>query len=174
MKAIPAGGYVRIIGMTNIEEVDPADEPRTYRQATPGKRLVTILAGVTVNFFIAFVLFFVVIAGQGRVYDGPNTTVDRIVAGSAAHEAGLQSGDKVVAVNGKPVDNWDDLKSVIEHNGGNQITITVVRHGSRADLHRASRRSRTARASSASVPAPSCATSACSKRCPSRSRRWAR
>ncbi len=129
VKAIPAGGYVRIIGMTNMEEVDPADEPRTFRQATPGKRLATILAGVTVNFFIAFVLFFVVIAGQGRVYDGPNTTVDRIVAGSAAHEAGLQSGDKVVGVNGKPVDNWDDLKSVIEHNGGNQITITVVRHG---------------------------------------------
>ena len=129
VKAIPAGGYVRIIGMTNMEEVDPADEPRTFRQATPGKRLATILAGVTVNFFIAFVLFFVVIAGQGRVYDGPNTTVDRIVAGSAAHEAGLQTGDKVVGVNGKPVDNWDDLKSVIEHNGGNPITITVVRHG---------------------------------------------
>ena len=39
VKAIPAGGYVRIIGMTNMEEVDPADEPRTFRQATPGKRL---------------------------------------------------------------------------------------------------------------------------------------
>jgi len=35
VKAIPAGGYVRIIGMTNMEEVDPADEPRTFRQATP-------------------------------------------------------------------------------------------------------------------------------------------
>ncbi len=129
VKAIPAGGYVRIIGMTNLEEVDPADEPRTFRQATPGKRLATILAGVTVNFFIAFVLFFVVIAGQGRVYDGPNTTVERIVAGSAAHEAGLQTNDKVVGVNGKPVDNWDDLKSVIERNGGNQIAITVLRDG---------------------------------------------
>ena len=37
VKAIPAGGYVRIIGMTNLEEVDPADEPRTFRQATPGQ-----------------------------------------------------------------------------------------------------------------------------------------
>jgi membrane-associated protease RseP (regulator of RpoE activity) len=129
VKAIPAGGYVRIIGMTNMEEVDPADEPRTYRQATPGKRLATILAGVTVNFFIAFLLFFVVIAGQGRVNDGPSTTVDRIVAGSAAADAGLQTKDKVVAVNGKPVDNWDDLKSVIEHNGGQEIKITVLRDG---------------------------------------------
>ncbi len=102
VKAIPAGGYVRIIGMTNMEEVDPADEPRTYRQATPGKRLATILAGVTVNFFIAFLLFFVVIAGQGRVNDGPSTTVERVVAGSAAADAGLRANDKVVAVNGKP------------------------------------------------------------------------
>ncbi len=134
VKAIPAGGYVRIIGMTNMEEVDPADEPRTFRQATPGKRLATILAGVTVNLIIAFVLFFVVIAGQGRVYDGPSTTVERIVAGSAAHDAGLLTNDKVVAVNGKPVDNWDDLKSVIERNGGTAITITVLREGQRTTL----------------------------------------
>jgi membrane-associated protease RseP (regulator of RpoE activity) len=134
VKAIPAGGYVRIIGMTNMEEIDPADEPRTFRQATPGKRLATILAGVTVNLIIAFVLFFVVIAGQGQVYDGPNTTVERVVAGSAAHEAGLQSGDKVLAVAGRKVDNWNDLKSVIEHNGNHAITVTVLRDGREVDL----------------------------------------
>ena len=70
VKAIPAGGYVRIIGMTNMEEVDEDDEPRTYREASTGKRLMVILAGVTVNLFIAFLLFFVVIAGQGRRRNG--------------------------------------------------------------------------------------------------------
>ena len=134
VKAIPAGGYVRIIGMTNMEEVDPADEPRTFRQATPGKRLATILAGVTVNFILAFVLFFVVIAGQGRVYDGPNTTVERIVAGSAAHDAGLETNDKIVAVNGTTVTSWDQLKSAIERNGNREIEITVVRNGEEVAL----------------------------------------
>src|SRR5439155_22516391 len=100
VKAIPAGGYVRIIGMTNMEEVDAADEPRTFRQGTPGKRLAVILAGVTVNLVIAFVLIFVVIAGQGRVSDGPSTTVERVVLDSAAHDAGLQSGDKIIGVDG--------------------------------------------------------------------------
>ena len=38
VKAIPAGGYVRIIGMSNLEEVDPEDEPRTYRAATTAKQ----------------------------------------------------------------------------------------------------------------------------------------
>ena len=86
MKAIPAGGYVRIIGMTNLEEVDPDDEPRTFRQGTHRQApRRSILAGVTVNLIIAFLLFFVVIAGQGRVADGPSTTVDTVVADSAAH-----------------------------------------------------------------------------------------
>jgi membrane-associated protease RseP (regulator of RpoE activity) len=134
VKAIPAGGYVRIIGMTNMEEVDPADEPRTFRQATPGKRLATILAGVTVNFILAFGLFFVVIAGQGRVYDGPNTTVEYIQPGSAAHAALLQTHDKIVSVDGTPVHSWDDLKSNIERNGGNEISIVVLRDGERVTL----------------------------------------
>ena len=49
---------------------------------------MVILAGVTVNLIIAFVLFFVVIAGQGRVVDGPSTTVERVSAGSAAAPGG--------------------------------------------------------------------------------------
>ena len=79
VKAIPAGGYVRIIGMSNLEEVDPADEDRTFRRATTGRRLVVILAGVTVNALLALVLFTVAIAGQGRIYGGPTTTVDSVV-----------------------------------------------------------------------------------------------
>jgi membrane-associated protease RseP (regulator of RpoE activity) len=132
VKAIPAGGYVRIIGMTNMEEVDPADESRTFRQATPGKRLATILAGVTVNFILAFVLFFVAILGLGL--SSPNTTVHTVVGGTAAHEAGLQPHDKIVAVDGEKIGSWDDLKSEIESHGGKQIQITVLRHGSAITL----------------------------------------
>jgi membrane-associated protease RseP (regulator of RpoE activity) len=134
VKAIPAGGYVRIIGMTNMEEVDPADEPRTFRQGTPGRRLTVILAGVTVNLIIAFVLFFVVIAGQGRVYDGPNTTVERITLDSAAHEAGIQTGDKIVAVNGVAISGWNQLKSTIEKSGGKQIDLVVDRKGTQVEI----------------------------------------
>jgi membrane-associated protease RseP (regulator of RpoE activity) len=134
VKAIPAGGYVRILGMTNMEEVDPADEPRTFRQGAPGKRLTVILAGVTVNLIIAFVLIFVVIAGQGQVADGPNTTVERITLDSAAHAAGFQTGDKIVAVDGAAISGWDQLKSKIEAGGGKQLDVTVVRKGQQVDL----------------------------------------
>jgi RIP metalloprotease RseP len=65
VKAIPAGGYVRIVGMTNLEEVDPDDEPRTYRQAKFSKRLTVVVAGVSVNIVLAYFLLFGAVAGQG-------------------------------------------------------------------------------------------------------------
>ena len=128
VKALPLGGYVRIIGMSNLEDVDPVDEPRTYRKAGYGDRLKVVLAGVTVNLIIAFVLFFVVIAGRG-VAEGPSTTVSLVVPQSAAAAAGLQAGDKIVAVDGTPVKKWDVLKHAIERSGGKQLMLTVDRDG---------------------------------------------
>jgi membrane-associated protease RseP (regulator of RpoE activity) len=133
VKALPLGGYVRIIGMSNLEEVDPDDEPRTYRQGRYRDRMKVVLAGVTVNLIIAFALFFVVIVGRG-VPDGPNTTVAATVAGSAATQAGLREGDRIVAVDGEPVDTWDELKSAIEARGGQQSVITIERGGREVQL----------------------------------------
>ena len=134
VKAIPAGGYVRILGMSNLEEVDPADEPRTFRRGSTKNRLVTVMAGVTVNAIIAFLLFFVVIAGQGRVAEGPSTTVSRVVAGSAAADAGFRPDDKIVGVNGRAVTGWDQLKAAIERNGGKVVTFALLRDGLTLDV----------------------------------------
>jgi membrane-associated protease RseP (regulator of RpoE activity) len=134
VKALPLGGYVRIIGMTNMEEVDPEDEPRTYRQQTTGKRLVVILAGVTVNLLIALLLFVVVIAAQGEP-NGPSTTVSGVVSGSAAAAAGIRPGDKIVAVGGEQVNgNWASLKTVIEKNAGRDVAVVVERDGQPVQL----------------------------------------
>ena len=134
VKAIPAGGYVRIIGMSNLEEVDPADEDRTFRRATTGRRLVVILAGVTVNALLALVLFTVAIAGQGRIYGGPTTTVDSVVADSAARDAGLRPGDRIVAVDGERLAGWNGLKRAIESHGGVETRLTVERGGRTVEL----------------------------------------
>jgi membrane-associated protease RseP (regulator of RpoE activity) len=134
VKAIPAGGYVRIIGMSNLEDIDPDDEPRTFREGTTRKRMTVILAGVTVNLLIAFVLFFVVIAGQGQISDGPSTTVHSVEAGSAAADAGFRTGDKIVAINGHPIGSWDDLKSSIEHGGNQALNFTVRRNGADTEI----------------------------------------
>ena len=136
VKALPAGGYVRIIGMSNLEEVDPADEPRTFRRGTTTNRLIVILAGVTVNILLAWVLFTVAIAGQGKLVDGPSTTAVRIVKNSAAANADppLQVGDRFVKVDGNRIESWDQLKHAIETHGGEEVTFVVARNGERVRI----------------------------------------
>src|SRR5438045_7046415 len=65
VKAIPAGGYVRIIGMSNLDVVDPADEERTYRAKPYRDRLGVAVAGSTMHFLIAFFLLLAVYAAVG-------------------------------------------------------------------------------------------------------------
>jgi membrane-associated protease RseP (regulator of RpoE activity) len=132
VKALPLGGYVRIIGMNNTEEVDPVDEPRTYRQARYRNRLIVVLAGVTVNIVIAFLLFGAVIIGHGTAQ--PSTTVSSVSLDSAAHVAGLQGGDKILAIAGTKVDGWESLKTAIEERAGRPTSITIERDGQVSDV----------------------------------------
>jgi membrane-associated protease RseP (regulator of RpoE activity) len=135
VKAIPAGGYVRIIGMTNLEEVDPDDDPRTFRRGSYRDRFLLTIAGVSVNVLIAFVLFFIVVAGEGRVVVGPNTTVSTVVTHSAASNAGFRDGDRIVSVDGQPISNWNGLKNAIESRAEEATTFTVVRDQQLVTLH---------------------------------------
>jgi membrane-associated protease RseP (regulator of RpoE activity) len=127
IKAIPAGGYVRILGMSNVEETDPEDEPRLYRNASTANKLKTILAGVTVNLLIAYFLFFIVIVGNGEFKTGHS--LSEIQPKSAAALAGLKAGDKVVSINGHRITNWDALGENVRPNAGKPVTIVVERNG---------------------------------------------
>src|SRR5438132_9376819 len=74
VKALPLGGYVKIIGMSNLETVDPEDEPRSYRQQSFPARLGVAVAGSTVHMILAFVLFWVTLTFVGI----PNKPVNTI------------------------------------------------------------------------------------------------
>ncbi|MGI8806752.1 MAG: site-2 protease family protein, partial [Acidimicrobiales bacterium] len=80
IKAIPFGGYVKIIGMSNLErDIDPADEPRTYRQASYPKRMLVALAGVATHFTMAFLLLVILLSAVGVPnYDKPSLTVGNL------------------------------------------------------------------------------------------------
>jgi membrane-associated protease RseP (regulator of RpoE activity) len=129
IKAIPAGGYVRILGMTNLEEIDPEDEARTYRQATTGRRLVTVLAGIMVNLVLALVLVFAVVAFHGVPPTDPSTTLQTVVKGSPAAAAGLKAGDRILAVNGARVTSWNSIGTTIRAHDGTPVSIVVERAG---------------------------------------------
>jgi membrane-associated protease RseP (regulator of RpoE activity) len=118
LKVLPAGAYVRIIGMNNLDEVPPEDEPRAYRQQTFPRRLLVVLAGPATHFVIAWVLLFVLLVG----FD------------SAAAAAGLERGDKVVAFDGDPVATFGELTDEIRAGEvGQEVTLTVLRDGETFD-----------------------------------------
>src|SRR5215469_8175802 len=58
IKALPAGGFVKIVGMTSLDDVDPADEPRAFRQAPGWQRIIVLAAGSFMHFVFAAVLVF--------------------------------------------------------------------------------------------------------------------
>jgi len=128
LKVIPAGAYVKIIGMSNIEEVAPEDEERSYRAKSFGKRLPVVLGGPVMNLLLGFLLLVVVFAGFGRESDS-NWTVRNVTVGSAAEQAGIQGGDRIVAFEGQAVSDWDDLVSQVQARAGTTSEVTVERDG---------------------------------------------
>ncbi|MFM7060539.1 MAG: M50 family metallopeptidase [Actinomycetes bacterium] len=126
IKAIPAGGYVRVIGMNNLEDVDPADEPRTYRAASYSRRMIMILAGVTINLILAFLLTFAFLVGHGpqRI----TTDVGSVLAGSPAAEAGIRVDDRIVAIDGRRIRDWEQVAPAVR-SGSGAIEVTLERDG---------------------------------------------
>ncbi|NDF66968.1 MAG: RIP metalloprotease, partial [Actinobacteria bacterium] len=65
LRALPVGAFVRIVGMNNLDDCDPKDEPRTYRQQSYPKRMLVITAGSLMHLLIAVVLFVGIYATAG-------------------------------------------------------------------------------------------------------------
>ena len=134
VKAVPLGGYCRIIGMTNLEEVDPADEPRAYRNKRTGPKVLVAAAGPAVHFVIALVLMFAVLFFAGDYkHERATLTLAQTTQGAAA--AGLKAGDTVVSINGTPVTEWTQVQHLInppEHPArpGDVVEFVVRRDGS--------------------------------------------
>ncbi|AXK36771.1 PDZ domain-containing protein [Streptomyces armeniacus] len=175
IKAIPFGGYIRMIGMfppgddgalrkrstspfrgmiedaraAAFEELQPGDEKRLFYTRKPWKRVIVMFAGPFMNLILAVVIFLGVLLTFG--VNTTTTTVssvsecviqasartDKCTEGakdSPAKAAGMRPGDKIVAFNGEPVAEWDELQADIRDTIG-PATLTVERDGQRKMLH---------------------------------------
>jgi membrane-associated protease RseP (regulator of RpoE activity) len=138
IKALPFGGYVKIPGMTNLEEVDPADEDRLYREQPFHSRLLVAVAGSAMHFLMAFVLLWVLLTFVG-VPNGNQVEIQGVSAlGGApgpAARAGILPGDVVVTVDGKPVaGSVDVLTTSVRDHPDVPVTVVVDRNGLRKTL----------------------------------------
>lgn len=130
VRVIPAGGFVKIIGMTNVDEVDPADEPYTYRQGTYARRMWVITAGSVMHLLIAFAIIVPVYAFAGQVRNTDRVELWTVMAGTPAADAGLQTGDVVTSLDGQRVTSAKDFRSRLgAHAPGDSVALDIDRDG---------------------------------------------
>jgi membrane-associated protease RseP (regulator of RpoE activity) len=137
VKAIPAGGYCKIEGMSPSDELPVGQEERAFYKASSAKKLVVLGAGSFLHFALGFVLLFSLFAGIGTNQVLP--VIKEVVPNSAAQAAGIQVGDEVVSINGKKVTEWYKDVEVIRESKGTELTLVVNRNGEEITVKAAAR-----------------------------------
>ena len=132
---LPLGGYVKITGMSPVEEIDPAEEHRTYRGKPFWQKSVVVLAGVTANFVLAYLIFytvFTVVGVQERDFEARvGSVVEELRDGTPtpAFQSDLMAGDLIVAVDGVPTQSWGDLLGAIKGQAFQPLRLDFERNG---------------------------------------------
>jgi membrane-associated protease RseP (regulator of RpoE activity) len=129
VRALPLGAFVRIIGMNNVDEVDPADESRAYRSQTFPRRLLVITAGSLMHMGIAFVLFFGVYTSGGRQQNTGISTIRGLdTVNSPASSAGISAGDVLVSIGGIKVSDYNSVAGAIQTFSVGESVPVVFEH----------------------------------------------
>lgn len=139
IKAIPAGGYCKIVGMSPQEEIDPADESRVFYRAPVRKKLIVLGSGAFLHFVLGMVLIGILVSaiGLNQMLPQVESVVPCITNAqsctakdpvSPAQLAGIKAGDEIIGVNGEKM-GWNDVVKVIRSHANKEITLIVARNG---------------------------------------------
>jgi regulator of sigma E protease len=134
ISAIPLGGYVKMAG-ENPED-NRTGAPDEFLSKSKWQRFQVLVAGPIMNLVLAVVVMAVVFYQGAPVplYEQQPAVIGTFVDGSAGAKAGLQAGDRIVSVNGEPVDTWEQLSNLILPRGKVSVTLGYVRDGRAAQL----------------------------------------
>ena len=126
VSALPLGGYVKIAGMAATEEIAP-DDPTAYCNKPAWKRVLVLAAGPGANWLVAVLLAVGLLATVGLPSPDGSSRVGELTPGMPGAVAGLQVGDRIVQVDGKPVGDWYALVAELQRHPGQEIELTVER-----------------------------------------------
>lgn len=129
ISALPLGGYVKMTGENVNEEVDPADESRSFANKPVWQRAFIILGGPVFNLFFAFILYSQIFMIIGLPQLVPGTRIGPVAIESPAAKAGLKENDIILSVDGEDTMEWEDLSRFIQKSNGNSIVLNVQREG---------------------------------------------
>jgi len=132
LSLIPLGVYVKMLGEEAGEYIEEELRATSFQQQSVSKRIAIVLAGPFSNFALAIVIFAFIYAFSGIPQLTPE--IGSISANSPAEQAGLQAGDRVLTINGNPIENWDELSGLIERLGEQPLTLEIERAGERLSI----------------------------------------
>jgi regulator of sigma E protease len=125
LSAFPLGGYVKMVGEDPDEEVQQAEIEKSFAHKSLLKRIAIVVAGPGFNLLLAVFLFMVVFTFYGVPV--MSTQVSGVEKGSPAERAGIAKGDRIVAIDGNPVKEWEELSKKIKGSGGKALNLQIRR-----------------------------------------------
>lgn len=133
VKALPLGGYVKILGFSAFEEISEEELPRSFKAISAGKQAIILVAGSATHFVTAFVLLLLVFSVFGLPDpERPTTTVasvsEQLEGGvpAPALAAGIRPGDRIESIDGRDVRSWDEVRAAIRANAERPMSMKVV------------------------------------------------
>ena len=131
---LPLGGYVKMFGETasgsqgdEVEELSAEERLVSFHHKTVGQRAAIVAAGPIANFLLAIAVLAVLFSTAGQPFTAAE--IGSVQADSAAEKAGMRSGDKFIAIDGKTIERFEDVQGIIRMAPGKELSVTVLREG---------------------------------------------
>ena len=131
LSAFPLGGYVKLLGESEVEGLSEEEQQRSFSKQPVLKRIMIVAAGPAFNFLLAIVIFTIVYMAGIPILTSEIGTVQE---NSAAYEAGLKQGDVITAIDGERISQWNRLAETISTSAGRTLNLSFNRDGVVQDL----------------------------------------
>lgn len=135
LRLIPIGGYVAMAGESGGDEYDDVKVPegRRLTDKPTWQRLIILLAGVTMNFILCYLILTMIVLHNGAFAEAPGSRIQAVVEDSPAERAGLQAGDRIIAFTAggrtEQIENFQDIETYLILLDQPEVEITVERNG---------------------------------------------
>lgn len=130
IKALPLGGFVKILGMNPYEDIPAEDRSRSYQAKPRWQRALLLLAGSGTHWIVAFVILVFAAMAIGFPTGAISNEIAAVQRGgelAPASQAGIRPGDRIVGVGGRPTESWPEIRDYIRTRGGESASFTLQR-----------------------------------------------
>jgi len=134
ISAFPLGGYVKMFGEQQGEEIAVSEQERSFSHKPILQRFGIVFAGPLFNLLFAILLFFAMFALAGLPEPVDNTLIGQVGPKSAAEKAGLKSQDVILSIDGQETTSWLQVSELIKNSGGKAVELLIDRDGTRMTI----------------------------------------